>query len=202
MIGLIWAQAWSGAIGKEGMIPWHVPEDFAFFKNVTAGRPVIMGRTTWESLHPKFRPLPGRHNVVITRSADYRADGATVVHSLEEAIGAARDGLTQAQEENRIIWIIGGAHVYAEALPIADFASITYLDLDIHGADTFAPTIPPHWRAVAPEHDGVAPTCRNWDIPAWNTSSSGTRYRFALYARPGFEIPEWIRCTVAQSLES
>ena len=82
---LIWAQSSSGVIGRGNSIPWHVPEDMARFKELTMGHTVIMGRTTWESLPARFRPLPGRRNVVLTRHADYVADGAEVVSSLEDA---------------------------------------------------------------------------------------------------------------------
>ena len=75
-IGLIWAQARGGVIGKDGAMPWHLPEDLAHFKRTTLGCPVIMGRKTWDSLPPKFRPLPGRRNIVVTRNTQWQADGA------------------------------------------------------------------------------------------------------------------------------
>ena len=84
-LGLIWAQSPSGVIGRAGGIPWRLPEDQARFKELTLGHTVVMGRLTWESLPSKVRPLPGRRNVVVTRQADYMADGATVVGSLDEA---------------------------------------------------------------------------------------------------------------------
>src|SRR5690349_23121744 len=105
-LGLIWAQSASGVIGRSGGIPWRLPEDQARFKELTVGHSVVMGRLTWESLPAKVRPLPGRRNVVVTRDADYRADGATVVGDLD----AALDSET---------WVIGGAQIYALALPLA-----------------------------------------------------------------------------------
>ncbi len=78
-LGLVWAQSTSGVIGRDGGIPWHVPEDMAHFKQLTAGCTVVMGRRTWESLPARFRPLPGRRNVVLTRQSGYRAEGAEVV---------------------------------------------------------------------------------------------------------------------------
>ena len=98
---LIYARAANGVIGKDGVMPWHLPEDLAHFKRTTLGCPVIMGRKTWDSLPPRFRPLPGRLNVVITRQRDWQAPGATVAHSLSEAqakCGSAPD-----------TWVIGGA---------------------------------------------------------------------------------------------
>ena len=96
-VALIWAQSASGVIGRDGGIPWRVPEDMARFKELTMGHTVVMGRRTWESLPPRFRPLPGRRNVVVTRDADYRADGADVVTTIDEAV---RDPRT---------WVIGGS---------------------------------------------------------------------------------------------
>ena len=106
-IGLIWAQSTSGVIGRDGGIPWRLPEDQARFKELTLGHRVVMGRLTWESLPARVRPLPGRKNVVLTRQAGYMADGAHVVSTLQEAL---TDDLT---------WVIGGAQLYSLALPLA-----------------------------------------------------------------------------------
>ena len=114
-INLIYARAANGVIGKDGAMPWHLPEDLAHFKQLTQGCPVLMGRKTWDSLPPKFRPLPGRTNIVITRQADWQAEGAQRADSLEEALrlaGAAPE-----------IWIIGGAQIYAQAEPLASCAT-------------------------------------------------------------------------------
>ncbi|HOW96069.1 MAG TPA: dihydrofolate reductase, partial [Mycolicibacterium fallax] len=97
-LSLIWAQSVSGVIGRDGDIPWQLPEDMAHFKELTLGHPVLMGRATWESLPPRFRPLPGRRNLVLTRDRAYRAEGAEVLTELP----ADLDG-----------WVIGGAQVYA-----------------------------------------------------------------------------------------
>ena len=107
-VGLIWAQSPSGVIGRAGGIPWRLPEDLARFKELTMGHTVVMGRLTWESLPPKVRPLPGRRNVVVTRQADYMAEGATVVGSLDEAL------------TDDVTWVIGGEQIYTLALPVAD----------------------------------------------------------------------------------
>src|ERR1700739_3896812 len=99
-VGLVWAQSTSGVIGRNGEIPWRVPEDLARFKQVTVGHTVVMGRRTWDSLPAAVRPLPRRRNVVLSRRADFAADGAEVVGSLEEA-------LTEPET-----WVIGGAQIY------------------------------------------------------------------------------------------
>ena len=127
-LGAIWAQTDAGIIGRDGDMPWYAPEDLAHFKKVTLGAPVIMGRRTWESFPPRFRPLPGRTNIVISRSvteAEER-DGALWVPSLDAALYAARDAAGAPVEATPAdtatdtpavdAWIIGGGSVYAEAL--------------------------------------------------------------------------------------
>ena len=127
-LGAIWAQTDAGIIGRDGDMPWYAPEDLAHFKKVTLGAPVIMGRRTWESFPPRFRPLPGRTNIVISRSvteAEER-DGALWVPSLDAALYAARDAAgapveaTPADTAAVDAWIIGGGSVYAEALSRTD----------------------------------------------------------------------------------
>jgi dihydrofolate reductase len=141
-LGLIWAQARDGVIGKGGVLPWHLPEDLAHFKRVTMGCPVIMGRKTWDSLPPKFRPLPGRTNVVITRDADWSAAGAERAASLPQALALCADH-PQA-------WVIGGAQIYAQALSLADSVEITEIDADFEG-DAFAPELGTPWTQIAHE---------------------------------------------------
>ena len=131
---LIYARAANGVIGKDNTLPWHLPEDLAHFKRTTLGCPVIMGRKTWDSLPPKFRPLPGRLNIVITRDASFVADGAAIAHSLE----AARELCTTASDA----WVIGGAQVYAQALPLAHTVVVTEISRDFEG-DAFAPALGP-----------------------------------------------------------
>ena len=123
------------ALGKGGGLLWHIPEDMKRFKELTSGRPVIMGRKTWESIPLKFRPLPGRKNIVITRNADFEADGATVSSSIEDAIAKAE----QANPEE--IFIIGGAEIYRQALPLADRLYLTLVESDDPG-DAFFPEYP------------------------------------------------------------
>ena len=141
-IGLIWAQARNRVIGKNGVMPWHLPEDLAHFKRVTLNHPVIMGRKTWDSIPPKFRPLPGRTNVVVTRQADWHEKGAQCSSSLREA-------LQQCENSNQV-WVIGGAQIYAQALPLADELVVTEIDAAFDG-DAHAPAIGPDWREVARE---------------------------------------------------
>ena len=141
-LNLIFARARNGVIGRDNTLPWHLPEDLAHFKKTTLGQPVIMGRKTWESLPPKFRPLPGRTNIVITRQTDWHAEGAEVAHSIEQALA-----LCPSTAE---VWVIGGAEVYAQSMPWATRAVITEIDADYEG-DAFAPTFDARWQESARE---------------------------------------------------
>jgi dihydrofolate reductase len=129
MIILIAAVAKNDVIGRDNALPWHLPEDMKHFKALTTGHAVLMGRKTWESLPPKFRPLPNRQNYVLTRDPAYCAEGATVVHSLDEArkVGAGRTA-----------YIIGGAELYAHMLPYAQRLELTEIDATYAG-DAFFP---------------------------------------------------------------
>ncbi|MDY6997874.1 MAG: dihydrofolate reductase [Actinomycetota bacterium] len=156
-VNLIWAQSSSGVIGRGNSIPWHVPEDMARFKELTMGHTVIMGRTTWESLPERFRPLPGRRNVVLTRHADYMADGAEVITTLDDA------PLEDA-------WVIGGSQVYGLTLPLASRCEVTEVDINLHREDddALAPVLDEEWFGTAGD---------------WQDSASGLRYRFYTYVR-------------------
>ena len=145
---LIYARAANGVIGRDGALPWHLPEDLAHFKRTTLGCPVIMGRKTWDSLPPRFRPLPGRVNIVITRDPSWSAEGAQVTHSLAQARAQCAPG-TDA-------WVIGGAQVYAQALPLASSVVVTEIAQDFEG-DAFAPTLGAEWRETQRE-DQVSTT--------------------------------------------
>ncbi|HWI30659.1 MAG TPA: dihydrofolate reductase [Microbacterium sp.] len=158
-IGLIWAEAEGGVIGAAGGMPWHVPEDMARFKAITMGAPVVMGRRTWESFPDRFRPLPGRRNIVVTRNDEWAADGAERAASLEHALAEASDPGTEW------IWVIGGAEIFRGSIGLADRLEVTELDLVVAG-DTFAPDRD-GWRPV-----GVDPP------EGWHTSRTGIRYRF------------------------
>lgn len=154
--GLIWAQANNGVIGAGGGMPWHVPEDLAHFKEVTLGTPVIMGRRTWDSLPERFRPLPDRENIVITRSQDWAVDGARRAAGIEDAV--------RGQER---VWVIGGAEIFRQVIGDADRLEVTELDIDVDG-DAFAPSVE-GWRLA--------------DEGEWQTSRTGVRYRFLGYER-------------------
>jgi len=156
---LIFARASNGVIGRQNALPWHLPEDMAHFKRITLGCPVIMGRKTWESLPAKFRPLPGRLNVVVTRQTDFAAEGAQVAHSIGQASNLCPPGSTA--------WVIGGADIYAQALPLASEAVVTEIDLAFEG-DAFAPTLGSDWHEVARES---------------HTASNGLAFSFVTYAR-------------------
>ncbi len=129
---MIYARARNGVIGNLGQLPWHLPEDLAHFKRTTLGQPVVMGRVTWESLPEKFRPLPGRSNVVVSRQTSFSAAGAQLASSLEAAMALF--------PPTEIIWLIGGAQLYAQGLSIASQIVLTEIDADYEG-DAFAPLI-------------------------------------------------------------
>lgn len=147
-IHMIFARAANGVIGRDNTIPWRLPEDMAHFKRLTNGWPVIMGRKTWDSLPVKFRPLPGRANIVITRQAGWQEAGAETAASLAEALA-----LCAASEE---VWIIGGAQIYAQAMPLAERIEVTEIAEHVEG-DAFAPPLGPEWRQAARE-DHVSAT--------------------------------------------
>ena len=128
-ISIIVAMATNRVIGHENRLPWHLPADLQHFKRITMGKPILMGRKTWESIG---RPLPGRTNIVITRDVSYSADGCVVVHSLDAALEAARD--------NDEIMVIGGAEFYRQVLPRASTLYLTLVDGEFEG-DAFFPEI-------------------------------------------------------------
>ena len=141
-INMIYARAANGVIGTGNAMPWHLPEDSARFKRLTQGWPVIMGRKTWDSLPPRFRPLPGRTNIVITRQPDWREAGAHPASSLDDAL--AQCGTSEE------VWIIGGAQIYAQAEPLAHRIEVTEIAQDFDG-DAFAPTLSKAWQETARE---------------------------------------------------
>ncbi|GGH46397.1 dihydrofolate reductase [Microbacterium album] len=165
-IRAIWAQASDGAIGADGGMPWDLPEDLAFFKRATTGSPVVMGRRTWQSFPERFRPLPDRPNIVVTRDESFAAPGAEIVHTLETALERA----AQLDDE---IWVIGGAEIYRQALPRLDELWVTRIELDVEG-DAFAPEIDDAWTLVRSDPS---------DPDVWHTSRTGLRYRFEVYGR-------------------
>lgn len=156
-IYLVAAVAANGMIGAGGRIPWHLPEDLKHFRSLTLGHAVIMGRRTWESLG---KPLPGRENIVVTRRRGYEAPGASVAGSLEAALALCQD--------EPVVFVIGGAELYAAALPLAHGMVITEIHRDYEGDVRF------------PE----------WDRAGWRetqrkpqTGAGGLRFDFVLYER-------------------
>lgn len=155
-LALIVARARNGVIGRDNTLPWHLPEDLAHFKRTTMGKPIIMGRKTFESIG---RPLPGRRNVVVTRNAAWQHAGCETAASLDEALARCADA--------DVAFLIGGAQLYAEAMPRADRLIITEIDADIDGDAHLAAPDPAHWRETsrAPQPE----------------SASGLRYTFVEY---------------------
>ncbi len=158
-IGLIWAQARNRVIGKDGVMPWHLPEDLAHFKRTTLDHSVIMGRRTWDSIPLKFRPLPGRRNIVVTRQEDWNENGAESCSNLGSAL--------QKCDQEAQVWVIGGAQMYAQALPLADELVVTHIDADFDG-DAYAPALGPEWHEVARQE---------------RIAASGPRLAFVTYRR-------------------
>jgi dihydrofolate reductase len=159
-LSLIAAVARNGAIGKDNALIWTDPEDLKHFRRVTMGCPVVMGRKTWDSLPQRFRPLPGRRNVVITRNLDWQVDGAEAVSSLDNALAL----LSGAEK----IFVIGGAQMYALALPFANELVLTEIDAALNGDIFFPP-----WRAE--EFTVAAREPR--------VSGDGVAYSFVTYTR-------------------
>ena len=141
-ICIIAAVAKNRVIGKDNQLLWHIPEDMKHFRELTRGKPVIMGRKTWESLPEKFRPLPGRQNIVVTRNKAYVAEGALLAGSLDEALKIAD---TAAAE----VFIIGGAEIYQQALLLADTLYLTEIDLSPEGDALFPEISPAEWTETA-----------------------------------------------------
>lgn len=162
LLSLIAAIPRNGAIGRDGQLLWREPQDQRHFRRITMGSPVLMGRKTWDSLPERFRPLPGRRNLVLSRDPAWRAAGAETVASLDAALQAAAgaDKLS----------VIGGAQVYALVLPRADELVLTEIEAELDG-DTFFPA----W-----ERSRFAETSRER-----HTSDSGVPYSFVTYTRIG-----------------
>ena len=154
LIALIAVVARNGAIGRDNGLLWHLPEDLRHFRETTRGKAVIMGRRTWESLPEAFRPLPGRRNVVLTRDRAFVAGGEIVVHTLADALAAAAPEKVGSDEETAAsaaadeVFVIGGAELYRQALPLAQRLYLTEVAADADG-DAFFPALDPsEWREV------------------------------------------------------
>ena len=162
-VHLIWAEARDRVIGANGGIPWRLPEDQEHFRQRTTGATVVMGRATWDSLPDRFRPLPGRRNVVLTRDPGWSAPGAEVAHAVAEV------DLTGE------VWVMGGAAVYEAFLPLASQVLRTRIDLDVPG-DTRAPTLDDAWVVAG--------------ASGWQTSKCGLRYLVEDLRRVGTRGPD------------
>jgi dihydrofolate reductase len=159
-LSLIAAVARNGAIGRDNELLWKDSADQKHFAATTRGHAVVMGRRTWQSLPPRFRPLPGRRNIVVTRSAGFEAPGAETADSLETAL--------QRLEAETKVFVIGGAQLYAKALPRADELVLTEIDADLDGDVHF-----PAWDRTA-----FAEAAREA-----HTAADGTRFAFVTYRR-------------------
>jgi len=139
---IIVARARNGVIGRDNQLPWHLPEDLAFFKRTTMGAPIIMGRKTHESIG---RPLPGRRNIVVTRDAARRYEGCEIATGIDEALKlAGKDGAPEA-------FLIGGTQLYAQGIGLADKLVVTEIDADFEGDATFAAPDPAQWEEASRE---------------------------------------------------
>ena len=162
-IGLVWAEAADRIIGSEGTLPWRLPEDLQRFKELTMGATVVMGRVTWESLPVKFRPLPGRRNIVVTRQPGYAAPGAETASSLRQALDMAEGD----------VWIAGGAALYEAGMEYADRIIRTRIHLTVDG-DTRAPEVGADWRMVGRDPE-----------TGLHRSADGVEYCIATFERGG-----------------
>lgn len=158
-VGFYVAIAENGVIGRDGGLPWRLSTDMKRFKETTMGKPVVMGRRTWDSF-PK-RPLPGRLNIVVTRDQEFETEGAVVAHTLEQALALAQH---EAGSQGEVA-VIGGGQIYREAMPFADRLYVTHVKAAIDGDTRFPDIDPAQWRVVESQ-----------DFPAGEKDSHETRY--------------------------
>lgn len=162
-------------------MPWHLSEDLRRFADLTVSHPVIMGRKTWESLGEKYRPLPNRDNIVVSRDPRYKAPGATVVDSLEAAVGIAReeaipdDGIDRSE-----IWVIGGGTLFDQCLDHASRAYVTEIDVAVDDGDVFAPDM----SVLEQSGQWVRSEASEWQVPS-KDSAQIPRFRYVRYDRNG-----------------
>jgi dihydrofolate reductase len=173
-VRMVWARSPDGVIGAGGALPWHLPEDLRLFRALTVGSTVVMGRRTWESLPPRFRPLPGRRNVVLSSTLDHEEAGVDVARSVEQVLAIGGD-----------LWVIGGGAVYAAFLPHADEVVVTEVDARPAG-DTTAPELGPEWLRGA-----------QFPTTGWAESSGGLRFRVSLWWRPA-AVPGPVTAVLAE----
>jgi dihydrofolate reductase len=161
---LVAAMARGRVIGRAGALPWHLPEDLRHFRELTQGQPLLMGRKTWDSLPPRFRPLPGRRNLVLTRQPAWHADGAERVGSVEEALAAVAGAPR--------LFVIGGAEVYAAALPRADALELTEIDADFEGDTRFPDFDGLGFEAMGPQrHRSAAPNAFDFEFVSYRRAA-------------------------------
>ncbi len=164
-IKMIWAQAKHRVIAYQGAMPWHLPEDLAHFRELTQGHPVIMGRKTWDSLPPRFRPLPGRLNCVVTRQSDWKAPDADISSKTTTlSINSLHSALSFCESFGaEIAWIMGGGELYAQGMPLAQELVVTDIELETPG-DTHAPLVDEAvWQAAEREcHAGASGLAFCW----------------------------------------
>jgi dihydrofolate reductase len=158
LISLLVAHDPNRVIGVNNELPWHIPEDLAYFKKMSMGKAMIMGRKTYESIG---RPLPGRLSIIVTRNKEYKAEGTVVVHDLKDAIA-------RAEEFAEEVMIIGGAEIFREAFDIANRLYITCIQKNFKG-DTFFPTYGPEWKLVSASEEYL--------------TKDGIPYSFLIYER-------------------
>lgn len=141
MISIVVAMDKNKVIGKDNQLPWHLPADLAFFKKITMGKAIVMGRKTYESIG---KPLPGRQNIILTRNKDYAALGCTVIHSVDDIFALE-------QKETNEICVIGGAEIFKEVLAVADRLYITMIDNEFSGDTYFPPYDETDWALITRE---------------------------------------------------
>ena len=149
IISMIAAMGSNRVIGKDNDLPWHLPDDFKYFQQETNGHHIVMGRKNWESLPHKFQPLPNRTNLVLTRQSDYKADGATIITSLQEGKEIA------AKNGEQELFIIGGGEIYRMGLSISDRIYLTEIAGDFDGQVTFPELNRDVWKEVSRQHHPV-----------------------------------------------
>ncbi|MBY0432615.1 MAG: dihydrofolate reductase [Cyclobacteriaceae bacterium] len=146
MVSLIAALTKNRVIGKNNDLPWHLPDDMKYFMKTTSGHAVIMGRKNYDSIPEKFRPLPNRTNMVVTRNRNFQAPGCLIFHSVEEALNKARS----SNEEEA--FVIGGAEIYALSLPLATRLYLTEIDAELQGDTHFPQTDSRQWKEISRKH--------------------------------------------------